>query len=178
MIGSILRRAFSASADSQAHRLYIALVAQARQPFFYETLTVPDTVDGRFDMILLHVFLFTHRLRQEEGRETLASAITDAFFDDMDRNLREMGVGDMSVGKKIKVMAHAFNGRFLAYEQTLNDEPSLAQALMRNVFGAADAPHRHAHALARYCRRAAECLATTDNETLCASPIVWPAVEA
>lgn len=161
-----------------AHRLYIALVAQARQPFFYETLHVPDSVDGRFDLILLHVFLFTHRLRHEESgpQESLATAITDTFFEDMDRSLREMGVGDMSVGKKIKVMAHALNGRFLAYNNALPDPEALRFALTRNIYSSASPEGAHIDTLCRYVSDAVHGLARQPIENFMQGNLIWPAI--
>lgn len=127
-----------------ADQLYAEAVRQARTPVFYDGLGVPDTLDGRFEMISLHVFLLIDRLRRdgEEGRE-LAQALFDAMFTDMDVCLREMGVGDLSVGKKVKQMAEGFNGRSIAYSEALEaGEPGepLREALRRNVYGTLAAP--------------------------------------
>ena len=91
--------------------LYTSAVAAARSPFFYTA----DTLDGRFDLVGLHVFLLIDRLRRDPppGPE-LAQAVFDAMFADMDVNLREMGVGDLSVGKKVRAMWEAFHGRAAA----------------------------------------------------------------
>lgn len=178
MFTSFLHWLRPSSSSAPAHALYIALVAQARQPFFYETLEVPDSVDGRFDMILLHVFLYTRRLRTEEARDahTLATAITDVFFDDMDRNLREMGVGDLSVGKKIKKMADALNGRFVAYEKAMEDKESLVFALTRNVYGTVKPQETNVAALADYCMAAADGFACQPAAQISKPPLVWPAL--
>ena len=170
-------RWFKPSATTtQAHALYIALVRQARQPFFYTHAGVPDTVDGRFDQILLHCFLLTHRLRQEpdhpEAART-AAAITDRFFDDMDRSLREMGVGDMSVGKKIKKMADALNGRFVTYEKALADKEELAFAITRNVYGTAQADADKVSQLADYVLSTHEALARQSVDSLLQGQIIW-----
>lgn len=166
------------SDQSAAHRLYIALVAQARQPFFYARWQVPDTVDGRFDLILLHVFLFSHRLRAENDApfNALATAVTDAFFTDMDRSLREMGVGDMSVGKKIKAMAHALNGRFLAYEGAIDNREALTFALTRNVFGTTKPEVTSVDALVEYVLAAHDGLTKQPAEALASGTIVWPSL--
>jgi cytochrome b pre-mRNA-processing protein 3 len=98
-----------------ADRLYGAAVAQARNPAFYVECRVPDTLDGRFDLIVLHLCLLIRRLRREgETGATLAQALFDTTFDDMDRSLREMGVGDLGVGRRVKAMASAFYGRATA----------------------------------------------------------------
>ena len=112
-----------------AHDLYVAAVAQARQPLFYVEYGVPDTVDGRFDLIILHVYLFLRQLNQlalpEDGSaESVqaaqrAQSLFDIMFSDMDRSLREMGVSDISIGKQVKHMVKAFYGRAVAYDEGL-----------------------------------------------------------
>ena len=114
-----------------AEALYGAIVAAARQPGFYSDWTVPDTVDGRFEMMVLHVYLVLERLKPEP--EPIRQALTDLFFTDMDRTLREMGVGDLGVGKKVRKMAEAFFGRVAAYAES-TDVESLSIALARNVY--------------------------------------------
>src|SRR6478672_6384101 len=96
--------------------LYGAAVAAAREPWFYLSLGVPDTLDGRFDLIALHAFLLVHRLQDAPapGPE-LAQAVFDAMFSDMDNNLREIGVSDLSVGRRMRAMWEAFHGRSQAY---------------------------------------------------------------
>lgn len=127
-------------------RLYAAAVAAAREPFFYATLGVPDTLDGRFDLVALHTFLLVHRLRDHPD---LAQAIFDAMFVDMDNNLREIGVGDLSVARHVRAMWEAFHGRSKAYETALaaGDVQTLAAALARNVWRG-EAPAGAAEALA------------------------------
>ena len=90
--------------------LYTAAVAAARDPSFYATLLVPDTLDGRFDLVALHAFLLIHRLRSA-SRPDLSQAVFDAMFSDMDNNLRELGVSDLRVGKRVRAMWEAFHGR-------------------------------------------------------------------
>lgn len=120
-----------------AFAVYGSVVAQAREPAFYLDVPVPDTVDGRFEMIILHVFLLIDRLRgQGDKAAELCQQLFDTLFDDMDRSLREMGVGDLSVGKKINTMAEAFYGRAGAYQDALDNEDreELVGALTRNIF--------------------------------------------
>lgn len=149
--------------DRAAHGLYTAIVAQARRPEFYIELGVPDTLEGRFDMIILHAVLLMRRLkREDQAAHDLSQATFDLMFADMDRNLREMGVGDLGVGKRVKKMAQAFYGRLVAYGEGL-DQPgeeglnSLACALARNLYaGSEPAPGKTA-AMAAYliCEAAA-----------------------
>jgi cytochrome b pre-mRNA-processing protein 3 len=121
----------------QAEKLYAAIVAQARQPVFYRDMAVPDTVDGRFDMILLHSFMVMLRLRDDtaETSSGLSQLLYDIMFVDMDQAIREMGVGDLSVGRHIRRMMKAFNGRMAAYENALNDPVAMKDVLRRNVYG-------------------------------------------
>lgn len=124
---------------AQAKSLYEAAVAQARQPVFYEDCEVPDSVDGRFEMIALHCFILMYRL-QEAGAPKLSQALFDVFFVRMDRSLREMGVGDLAVPKHMKRMMNGFNGRADNYASALlaGDKSQLKEALVRNVYGTVD----------------------------------------
>lgn len=143
-----------------ADGLYAALVEQARCPEFYVALGVPDTVDGRFEMIALHAFLVLNRLKGEPGQAAFAQALFDTMFADMDRSLREMGVSDLSVGRHVKNMAKGFYGRVAAYESGLADAgpAKLDDALRRNVYGTlAEAPDPGP--LARYLRASVAALA-------------------
>jgi cytochrome b pre-mRNA-processing protein 3 len=121
-----------------ATRLYNAAVAQARLPVFYKTLNVPDTVDGRFDLLSLHVFLIVNRLNKAGRAGTkLSQSLFDLMFMDMDRSVRELGVGDLGVPKHIRRMMKGFNGRCIAYADALRSpvQGDLREALRRNVYG-------------------------------------------
>lgn len=138
-----------------AELAYRRVVEQARQPGFFADLGVPDTVDGRFELICLHAFLFLHRLRREapDGAE-LGQRFFDTMFADLDRSLREMGTGDLSVGREIRRMAEAFYGRIAAYQRGLaEDDAVLEEALARNLFGTAAAAPACLAAMAEYMRR-------------------------
>ncbi|WP_262691535.1 ubiquinol-cytochrome C chaperone family protein [Kordiimonas aestuarii] len=121
-----------------AYALYGKLVGQARQPVFYTGLEVTDTLDGRFDMILLHMFLIQNRLATEgEATARLRRQIQEAMVADMDRSLREMGVGDMGIGREVKKMGVAWFGRLKAYAAAVEaDDPQaeLATAIARNLY--------------------------------------------
>ena len=121
--------------------LYTASVTAARDPVYYERYGVPDTMDGRFDMVGLFVFLVVNRLHAESDvGKAVAQAVFDAMFSDMDFTLRELGVGDMTVGKKVKAMWEAFHGRSAAYAAALADTGALTEALERNVWRGAPGP--------------------------------------
>lgn len=144
-----------------AGALYRQAVTQARLPVFYARLGVPDTLDGRFELVALHVFLLLRRLREEGARaRKLAQALFDLMFADMDQSLRELGVGDLGVGRRVKAMAEAFYGRIAAYEEGLaGDDGILGAALARNLFGTVTARPRDLATLCAYLRREAAALA-------------------
>ena len=100
--------------------IYGMIVAQAREPAFYARLNVADTVNGRLDMVILHMWLMLRRLRSAEGGEQLAQALFDHFCTDMDDNLREMGVGDLTVPKRMQAFGEAFYGRSTAYDMAFD----------------------------------------------------------
>lgn len=120
-----------------ADRLYLALVALARDPRFYTDLGVPDTVDGRFEMLSLFVYLALRRLRREgEGSADFSQDLFDTMFADLDQSLRELGAGDLGVAPRIKRMAEGFYGRIAAYDKALEDDgEALGVALRRNLYG-------------------------------------------
>ena len=100
--------------------LYEAATHQARQPAFYARLQAPDTVEGRFELYTLHVVLLLHRLKGlDTGTAAIAQALFDAYLQALDDALREMGVGDLSVGKKMRKLGEAFYGRAKAYDAAL-----------------------------------------------------------
>lgn len=172
MILGLFRRR---SRDAE-HRVYCEIVAQARQPVFYTDFLVPDTIDGRFDLIIVHAVLFFRRLRGE-GKDVaeFSQTVFDLFFEDMDASLREMGVSDTRVPKKVKVMGEAFYGRADAYIPALDegDASVLSEALGRNIY--TDAPEPLAQTrLAHYMIQAANDLEAQTAETLRTGEIRWP----
>jgi cytochrome b pre-mRNA-processing protein 3 len=140
-----------------AELAYRRIVEQARQPGFFVDLGVPDTVDGRFELIALHAFLYLRRLKRDQPDSgPFAQRFFDTMFTDFDRSLREMGTGDLSVGREVKRMAQAFYGRVEAYERGLAEEgAALEAAVARNLFGTASAPSDCLKAMAAYLRREA-----------------------
>ncbi len=140
-----------------AELAYRRVVDQARQPGFFTDIGVPDTIDGRFELICLHAFLLLHRLKAEKSpAPQLGQRFFDAMFADFDRSLREMGTGDLSVGRHVKRMAQAFYGRIDAYERGLSEgDGVLKPALARNLFGTMQPGEPELAAVARYLRREA-----------------------
>lgn len=141
------RRSRAAGAERRARQataaeLYRRLVALARAPDLYARLGVPDTSDGRFEMIGLHVALAMRRLRGLPGGSELSQELFDLMFADMDRGLRELGVGDLSVGKYVKKMAEGFLHRARALDETLGAgaPEGLVPVLLRNVYATGNPP--------------------------------------
>lgn len=169
--------------QQSANALYLALVAQARQPIFYLSFGVPDTLDGRFDMIALHAFLLLHRLKMAQGHEfgslpaDLSQEVFDLMFADMDRNLREMGVGDLGIAPKVKTMARAFYGRVAAYEAGLDaSEPSvLLDALKRNLYRGVNPAEIHVRTMADYVQNQVAFLNDQPTEELLAGTVRFAA---
>ncbi|MDE2583215.1 MAG: ubiquinol-cytochrome C chaperone [Rhodospirillales bacterium] len=148
-LGSLLRRR-DPHRDAAA-ALYAGAVAAARAPSLFADLGVPDTLDGRFDSLSLFVILLIERLRRDaEPGPALAQSVFDAMFRDMDRSLRESGVGDPSMARQMRAMWNAFHGRALAYGAALaaGDAAALADALARNVWRGAPPPDGAAAVLA------------------------------
>jgi cytochrome b pre-mRNA-processing protein 3 len=145
--------------------IYGMIVTQAREPLFYRDLGVPDTVNGRFDLLVLHLWMVLRRLRPMEGGTALSQALFDRFCDDMDGNLREMGVGDLTVPKRMQAFGEAFYGRVAAYDLALaaGEEP-LAQALCKNILNGAQI--ENAGRLAVYVEAVVADLAGLDEAAL------------
>ena len=114
--------------------IYGMIVTQAREPLFYRELGVPDTVNGRFDLLVLHLWLVLRRMQPMDGAAGLSQALFDRFCEDMDGNLREMGVGDLTVPKRMQTFGEAFYGRVAAYDVAVSaGQEALAQALCKNI---------------------------------------------
>lgn len=161
------------SAREAAEIAYRRVVEQARQTVFFADYGVPDTLDGRFELICLHAFFYLHRLKEDRPQASLfCQSLFDRMFADFDRSLREMGVGDLSVGKHVKRMARAFYGRILSYEAGLaGGDSALAIALARNVFGTVAANECAAEDMASYFRRAVRALRSQSAADLLAGDI-------
>ena len=127
-----LARLFGEKSE-EALPLYASIVARARQPHWYLAGQVPDTIDGRFDMIACVLGFVVLRLEQEESGAPLSAVLTERFVDDMDAQLREQGVGDVVVGKHIGKMMGMLGGRLGAYRDGLAGD-GIDAALVRNLY--------------------------------------------
>ncbi|BAM89326.1 hypothetical protein S58_33290 [Bradyrhizobium oligotrophicum S58] len=151
--------------------IYGMIVAQTREPLFYRHLNVPDTVDGRLDLLILHLWLVLRRLRGVGSQ--LSQALFDRFCDDMDDNLREMGVGDLTVPKRMQKFGEAFYGRTAAYDLAWSEsEARLAEALQKNILNG-ERPDSAA-ALAAYAARVTADLAAIDDKRLLGASWSFP----
>lgn len=143
---------FKKQTDPRVLALYDRAVRAARTPTFYQNFGVADTLDGRFDMVVLHISPLIDGLRGEDGALTEeGQALFDTFVRDMEQNLRTLGASDTTFPKKMKKIGQAFYGRFNAYRSALADEAALATAIARNVLDdEARGESEEARALARY----------------------------
>lgn len=158
--------------ETAGQRLYGAIVAAGRHPLPYAEWQVPDTLDGRFDMIALHLFLVLDRLKGGHGE--FRQHLVDTFFEDMDRSLREMGVGDISVGKKVRKMAESFYGRVAAYDKAITmGGDGLQDALARNIYPDG-ATASCVASLAGYVQSARRALAGQRESDLVAGVVTFP----
>jgi cytochrome b pre-mRNA-processing protein 3 len=174
-----------------AEQLYQAVVKQARRPDWYRELGVPDTPEGRFEMIALHAALVLRRLRREGmPGQALGQLLVDAMFVDLDGSLRELGVSDLSVGRYVKRLAGNFYARLAALDQGLGeagpgiadlaetaqpaaDGRALHPMLRANVYHGAVATDRQLAALARCLAEQDRALAGQEGAALCAGTIAW-----
>ncbi len=160
--------------------LFRALAAQARQPVFYQRLGVADTVEGRFELYVLHLVLVLHRLKGAgpQAAET-AQATFDTFLKNLDEGLRDMGVGDLSVGKRMRKLGEAVYGRIKGYDRVLAEpspQPALEEMVARTVLQGREAA-THAAALARYVLATVAALAAAPLEAVLQSQLPWPEPE-
>jgi cytochrome b pre-mRNA-processing protein 3 len=154
--------------------IYGMIVTQAREPSFYRDLGVPDTVNGRFDLLVLHLWLVLRRLRSMAGARNVSQALFDRFCDDMDANLREMGVGDLTVPKRMQAFGEAFYGRGAAYDAALAaGGEALAKALCKNILNGESM--ENARALAAYAQSVMASLDGLDDTALQAAEWAFPA---
>lgn len=180
MIMSLFRRAPKNSNSRIVDAVYSAVIAAARQPGLYRDWGVPDTPLGRFESIGLHMILFLYRTRNApEPAGQLAQDVLDEFFKDVDHSIRELGVGDPSVPKRMKKLARMFYGRMERYWSALDDDDSeaLGDAVARNI--APEAPETvDRAAIAGYMQRAVKMLAGVTDQELLAGTVRFPEAAA
>jgi len=158
-----------------AEALYAAAVRQSRMPAFYASAGVPDTLDGRFDLIVLHVWLILRRLGQGSTESRLQRSLQEVAVQDFDRSLREMGVGDLGVGRRVRAMARAQAGRFKAYDAAMDagESDAFGDALVRNVWRGHPPSEKAVEALAQYVHRQHLCLQNQADAVLAAGDVAF-----
>lgn len=185
VLGKLIDRVLSGPDRREliAQRLYAVLTAQARRPDFYLAGGVPDTIDGRFEMVALHAFLLFRRLKgQGDKAGAVAQAVYDVMFGDFDASIREMGAQDLGVGRRIKFMTEAMNGRFAAYEAGLaqvqsGSQAELALALRRNLYGTIEPVDECLNRMADYLKRADADLVAQPVDQLMRGVLHFPGLE-
>lgn len=156
-------------------RQYGSLTAVVREPVFYRDMSVPDTVMGRFELLSVVMFLYFRRTRDaSKGGQEIAQYIVDAFFQDIDHSMRELGIGDQGVPKRMKKFASMFYGRVKSYAEALDekDASALAQALSRNIFASQESASADLRALADWMMKAEENLNQQTDDQLLAGNLV------
>ncbi len=186
VLGKLIDRVLSGPDRREvvAQRLYAALTAQARRPDFYIACGVPDSIDGRFEMVALHAFLLFRRLKgQGDKAGAVAQSVYDVMFADFDASVREMGAQDLGVGRRIKFMTEAMNGRFQAYEaglahlQSQGGQTELELALKRNLYGTAEPVEECLKRMTDYMKRADAELAALPIDQLMRGILHFPSLE-
>ena len=160
-----------------ARSLYFAALEQARSPELYSRGGVPDSLDGRFDMVVLHVWLVLRRLRHSPETMRLQRRLQETSVADFDSSLRELGVGDLGVGRRVRAMARAQAGRFQAYDAAVSeaDNAAIASALARNVWRGAPPDAEKPQALACYLRRQHIYLSSQDLAAIARGEVAFEA---
>jgi cytochrome b pre-mRNA-processing protein 3 len=186
VLGKLIDRVLSGPDRREiiAQRLYATLTAQSRRPAFYQTCGVPDTIDGRFEMVALHAFLLFRRLKGHGDKAgAVAQSVYDVMFGDFDASVREMGAQDLGVGRRIKFMTEAMNGRFAAYEaglahlQSQGAQTELELALKRNLYGTIEPVEECLKRMAAYMKRADAELGALPIDQLMRGVLHFPALE-
>lgn len=121
--------------EDKAEQIYEVALMNTRDVVFYQDYGVPDSFDGRFDLLLLHLFIQLNRIMESKDYNKVSQKLFDITFRDMDQTLREMGIGDMGITKHLKRMMKAFNGRMHAYQDALEDKQEIKDVLTRNLYG-------------------------------------------
>jgi cytochrome b pre-mRNA-processing protein 3 len=171
-----LKRLFQAPRfQGEARVLYRQIAERARRPVLYTLYGVPDTIDGRFEMLCLHAYAVFHGLKGKgPDADALSQAIYDAMFADLDGALRELGVADLGVGRRIKTMTEALNGRIQAYDRGFesNGDGDLEQAVRRNIYGTATPTEDQVRVMAQYMHSIRNAFMQASFADLCSARVM------
>jgi cytochrome b pre-mRNA-processing protein 3 len=160
--------------QAEAQAIFRQIAERARNPILYTVYGVPDTIDGRFEMLCLHAYAVFHGLKGKgPDADALSQATYDAMFADLDGSLRELGVADLGVGRRIKTMTEALNGRMQAYDRGFAaGGDALAEAIRRNVYGTVTPRDDQVRGMAAYLRGIRSVLVPASFEDLCTARIM------
>lgn len=159
---------------------YEAITEAARRPLFYSDMNAPDTVMGRFDLVTIHMMLYLRAIKDaDESVKQLAQEVVDAFFVDIDHSIRELGIGDAGVPKRMKKLARMFYGRAEAYGEALdnNDQDALEAALARNIYPETKDEIPSLGALADYLLKADKVLKDVNRDDMVSGRLAFPQIE-
>lgn len=178
MLATLKKLHYRAKEKRNIYTHYATLVNASRNPYVFSTCALPDTLDGRFESICLHFFLVKERIHRANSVDIPSSErlLQEAFIDDMDRTLREMGIGDMGVSKRVKKMVSALYGRMKAYEDTVEDETAFKDALTRNAYRGKAPSETALVALVDYVQKQRSHLATYPDAALADASMVFAPV--
>lgn len=158
-----------------AHDLYVATIEAARDPWLFNDCDVPDTPEGRFEALTLMAFIVLNRLKDMDGGESIAQAYFDIMFEDIEANLREMGVGEATLAKRMKKLAGSFYGRVKTYDEaiTSDDQTQWPLTIKRYLFDQVSVTDQTIEAVAQYSRGIAENIAGQDPKALLSGKITF-----
>jgi cytochrome b pre-mRNA-processing protein 3 len=160
--------------QAEARAIYRQITGRARNPLLYTLYGVPDTIDGRFEMLCLHAYAVFHGLKGKGAdADVLSQAIYDAMFAELDGSLRELGVADLGVGRRIKTMTEALNGRIQAYDRGFAaGDVELAEAIRRNVYGTVTPQDDQVRGMTAYLHSIRSVLVRASFEDLCSARVM------
>lgn len=158
-----------------AHDLYVATIGAARDPWLFNDCGVPDTPEGRFEALTLMAFIVLNRMKDIEGAAGVSQAYFDIMFEDIDANLREMGVGEATIAKRMKKLAGSFYGRVKTYDEALisDDQTQWPKTIERYLFNEVEVSDEIVTAVAQYSAEIIEGIATQPTDDLVAGKITF-----
>lgn len=165
------------SCEQEARAVYKIILQRALEPVFYSDYGVPDSFEGRFDLLSLHMFAVMHVLLSDSEGELFNQALFDVMFADMDQALREGGKGDMGVPKQMRLMMKAFNGRMNRYEESIGKVKTFEQALNDNLYGSADVSAKTVKSMQQYTKALIKAMKEQGTETIKAGKLRLPKIE-
>jgi cytochrome b pre-mRNA-processing protein 3 len=159
-----------------SRKLYQQIVTQARQPSFYSVAKVSDSVDGRFELIVLHLFILLRCFRHDPITASISQGLVNAMTEDMDRALRELGVGDLKIGRKVRTMVGIMHVRLSSYEVALEGEDEMLSKVLSDSFCSerVTAFDTDVELMKIYVRRAIEGISRLPCRDLIQGDIVFP----